>query len=795
MQGSSELIVITGIGLITPLGLTPQQTWAAVLRGQCGMGPMSAMESALPDWADGGQAPDLPEDFAPNLPREARYTRRAVLDAMADAHVLDRLPCPSDRAGILLGTTLHGMRAAGRYFRGQAHALIDFSSASVISNACGDLPFRGCAMTTCSACSSSLGAVALAVTMLRSGQLDLVVAGGYDAISEYVWGGFNSLRLVAPGKPRPFVRGRQGMKLAEGYAIVVLERWNDAMARGARAFATVLGQGESADAHHLTQPHPQGVGAARAMRQALASAELTPADIDLIAAHATGTPDNDASEFAALSGVFGPELPRIPVVGFKSHLGHTLGGAGAVELILSARTIQQQIVPACATITAEEVEFAGLNVATGSPRPARIRATLNTSLGFGGANTCVVLGPAPTVEVARSVGNVVQRRDLAESATVGSPLGGFAQGAEHDSAPGAKPQAAFRHVGRDPIPPAREVLITGIGILLPGAIGNEAFLRRHNEGGDPIGGEIAESDIAPLLSARRVRRMSQYVKLSLSAAMLCLRDAGIDELATHADSCAALLGTTHGSSGYCEQYYSQIVREGVLAANPMLFAEGVPNAAAAHLSLMLGLHGPCQTVIGSRTAGLDAIRLAAARIASGEWERALVGAAEEFSPTVNAAHARQRDAGPERFVVSAGAVTMLLESRSAMESRGGRARGFIQAASGGVARGGAVTRLIRNSLRTIGSPQLVVGSADGTWIDRAERAGASRATAEFVSRPAGVAECYSIVPMAAIVARMLQGAPLVFGALATDPAGAVTAISCGTGFNPWQRGTNTDACS
>jgi 3-oxoacyl-[acyl-carrier-protein] synthase II len=216
VQGQANSIVITGFGLITPLGLTVQRTWEAVLGGACGMGPMTAMESPLPPGAEGGQAPDLPGDFAPDLPRESRYLRRAVLDAMADAGIDDRLPCAADRAGILLGTTLHGMRAAGRFFRGNPGALIDFSSASVISNACGDMPFHGCAMTTCSACSSSLGAIALAVTMLRGGQLDLVVAGGYDTISEYVYGGFNSLRLVAPGKPRPFVRDRQGMKLAEG---------------------------------------------------------------------------------------------------------------------------------------------------------------------------------------------------------------------------------------------------------------------------------------------------------------------------------------------------------------------------------------------------------------------------------------------------------------------------------------------------------------------------------------------------------------------------------------------------
>src|SRR5207248_3273401 len=160
--------------------------------------------------------------------------------------------------------------------------LKDFLSASTIERAAHDLNFTGPAATTCSACSSSLGAIALAVTLLQSNDLDLVIAGGYDTISEYAYAGFNSLRLVAPGALRPFARDRQGMKLAEGYGIVVLERASDAQRRGAKPLATILGYGESADAHHLTQPHPEGEGAARAMAAALKSANLSSGEIDLI---------------------------------------------------------------------------------------------------------------------------------------------------------------------------------------------------------------------------------------------------------------------------------------------------------------------------------------------------------------------------------------------------------------------------------------------------------------------------------------------------------------------------------
>jgi len=684
------------------------------------MGAMAAMESPLaPDAqaSQGGQAPDLPADFAPELPREARYLRHALFEAMRDAAIDRKLPCPPERCGILLGTTLHGMRSAGRMLRSNDYGVLkDFLASSVLYNAAAGLDLRGCVATVCSACSSSLGSIAMAVSLLRSGEIDLVIAGGYDTISEYVYSGFASLRLVAAEPLRPFARDRQGMKLAEGYGIVVLERREDAIRRGAPALAEILGYGESADAHHLTQPHPQGAGAAAAMRQAITDSGLSSGDIDLIAAHATGTPDNDASEFAAMRCVFGERLRDIPVVAFKSHLGHTLGGAGAVELVLSAMAMAEQVIPPCANVTPKDIEFAGLALSHSAPRPAPIRATLNTSLGFGGANTCMVLGPA---------------------------------------------NSTVSHNALVPSRPAAEVFISGIGVLIPGAVGNEAFVNRILScrmvpAEDP--GSVADCEIAELLTARRVRRMSPYVKLSLAATVLALRDAGVREDPAFLESCGVVLGTTHGSANYSEAYYRQIVTEGIAAANPMLFAEGVPNAAAAHLSLMLSLKGPCQTVIGSRTAGLDALRLAAARIAAGEWSRAIVGAAEEYSPVVNEAYRRWGLYGNEGFRASSGAVTLILESARSLESRSATPRGQVLNAVGGAKGCGPVARIARRVVEQLGRPPILLTSDNCTWIGRAEAIGAARRSA-MTFRPYGqVAECFSVLPLAGIAAILLCGA-------------------------------------
>ncbi|HWE97288.1 MAG TPA: beta-ketoacyl-[acyl-carrier-protein] synthase family protein [Tepidisphaeraceae bacterium] len=764
-------ILITGAGLVTPLGLTREATWQAVRAGRCGLGPLSAIEQPLPEASTGGQAPDLSEAGDPRASREVRYLRHAITEALADAGGGEPLPYSPSRCGFMLGTTLHGMRAGGRFFRsGDNAALADFLAGTTLRDATAGLPFTGFAATACSACSSSLGSIVLALSLLRSGRLDCVIAGGYDAISEYVYGGFNSLRLVAPGPLRPFTRGRQGMKLAEGYGVVVLERAENAARRGARGLAEVLGHGESADAHHLTQPHPQGEGAARAMRAALDDAGVEPSRIDLIAAHATGTPDNDAGEFAALSRVFGADLPRMPVVAFKSHLGHTLGGAGAVELILSALCLRDQIVPACPNVRPEDLEFPGLRVSTGTAQPARIRATLNTSLGFGGANTCVVLGPpsngnahvAQPLPAVSSVPPVAESQPGAAVPHEVSAEGGCATSSAR--APLTFHVSRFSAVSRFILP----VHITGVGVVLPGVVGNEAFaaalISPETKRITQDTGPIPESDIISLLNARRVRRMSEYVKLSLAATMLACRDAGIEDIPAFAATCPALLGSTHGSTNYSEAYYGQIVKEGIAAANPMLFAEGVPNAAAAHLSLMLSLRGPCQTVIGTRTAGLDALALAATRIANGEWDRAIVGAGEEFSPVVHTAYRHwglHRTEGPAApfakegtgFVAGCGAVTLVLESTRSMEARGVRPRGRVLAATGPVPRGGAA-----DVLRSLGDVSHVITSANGTWLDRLEAVALRHGGQRVVTSLAGhVAETFSVMPLAAIAAGLLTG--------------------------------------
>jgi 3-oxoacyl-[acyl-carrier-protein] synthase II len=783
MDTSRSRIVITGAEVVTCLGASRQETWRGVVAGRCGMGPLPALESPLPPGKDGGQAVNLPADYEPEAPREVRYLKWTIERALADAGALETIPYEPARCGFMLGTTLHGMRGGGEFLRtGDFRPLAKFLAGATIEAAAGALGISGLAATTCSACSSSLGSVALATTLLRTGDFDMVVCGGYDTISEYAYGGFNSLRLVAEGPLRPFAKDRQGMKLGEGYGVVVLERYESARRRGATILAEILGYGESADAHHLTQPHPEGEGAARAMAAALASANISPAEIGLIAAHATGTPDNDAAEYAAMSRVFGAELPRVPVVGFKSHLGHTLGGAGAVEMILAMTAMREQTAPPCANVTSADVQFPGLRLSVGQATPAKINATLSTSLGFGGANTCVVLGLPPEKE------------------------------------------APAVHVAHRTA--TREVLISGVGVIVPGAIGNEAFVSRLLSADAPVwqrgdaasGEKIPEEQYIHLLNARRVRRMSDQVKLTLAATTLACRHAGIEDVPAFAARCSAILGSTHGSTNYSLAYYNEIIRQGLVGANPMLFAEGVPNACSAHLSLMLSVKGACQTIIGTRTAGLDALRLAAARIANGEWDRAIVGAAEEYAELINGAYRhcglcadKQPSApfaGEGGFVAGSAAAAIILESTDALRERGDGAtpKGRVLGAASARPRAGEPMWAYRQVLGRLESPKFVLSSANGTWVDRAELAAVRQSCpGAVVGAVYGHApEGFSATPLVALAAATLTGKlPRLHGdglagvadvspasgeeavdsvaALCTDYCGAVTAVRVSVG--------------
>lgn len=743
-------VVITGAGLVCAIGRDKNEAWQGIVQGGTGIRPLTALEQATQSGEGGGEIPAdfFSQSLEHGLPREVMTLRAAIAEALNEAGFADASALAPRRCGMILGTTLGGMRSAGDFLRtGDHEHLRTFLAGSTLDLAAVGLPELRLATTTCAACASGLYAIALGATLLQCGELDVVIAGGYDPIGEYAYAGFKSLRLVADGSPKPFSTQRAGMSLGEGCGIVILEREDDARRRGTKPIVRLLGWGESSDVHHLTQPHPEGRGAVQAIEGALAAADCSSKAIDLICAHATATPANDAAEFLAYQRVFGEALPDVPVVAFKSHIGHTLGGAGAIELVLATMAMRNQIVPPTAGTSSEYLEFGSLNLITKGPREAVVKCAMITSMGFGGANACAILGsidetksPIPvTVQIRQSV-----------------PIPGSGGGSEP--------------------------VVTGVGVVLPDCIGNDAFVARlRDRNGWPRledAEPIAEEAIEHLLNVRRARRISQFAKMMLAATTTATRDAGIEDVQDWAARANAVLGTTHGAAQYSEDYYRQIVQEGLGAANPMLFAEGVPNVASAHLSLMLGIRGGAQTIVGTRTAGLDALGFAARRIRLGAWDRAIVGAGEEVTPLMIKAyracgqHAKAEPsmpfAGENGFVCGCGAVVLALESLEAAMRRGARILAFVDSAESRhfdrddlAARIRATAELIDRS----GPLDGLVCSANGTWIDRIESLAINQVSASnrrdvplaFTSLVGHIGETFSVGSLAGIAAVILTG--------------------------------------
>jgi len=239
------------------------------------------------------------------------------------------------------------------------------------------------------ACASGTNAIGHAFECVRSGRYRRVLTGGYDALSELVFVGFDSLQAATPEKCRPFDSGRTGLVLGEGAAVLALENFDLAQARGAPILAEITGYGISTDNHHLTQPNPSGIGPRQAMERALESAQLAPEAIDYINAHGTATPFNDTVEGKAIAELF----DHVPISSTKGMMGHSLGAAGAVEAAISILALQHQFLPPNIHFRSGDAEL-GLNIVANAARPAKIRTVLSNSFGFGGTNASVIIQSA-----------------------------------------------------------------------------------------------------------------------------------------------------------------------------------------------------------------------------------------------------------------------------------------------------------------------------------------------------------------------------------------------------------------
>lgn len=410
-------VVVTGLGAITPIGNTVSEFWDGVVGGKSGAGPITRFDTEKFKVKFACEV----KGFDPSLyidPKDARkmdlftqYSISVAAQAIDDAH-LDTSKLNLDKVGVIFGVGIGGIITFEQEMTNYAlnkemgprfnpffiPKMISDIAPGMISIRYG---FRGVNFTTTSACASSTNALVDAFNYIRLGKADIILAGGAEAaVCEAGIGGFSSMHALSTRNDspqtasRPYSKSRDGFVLGEGAGCLVLEEYEHAKARGAKIYAEMVGGGLSADAHHLTAPHPDGYGAKMVMHNALEDAGMKPTDIDYINVHGTSTPLGDISELKAIKNLFGEHAYNLNISATKSMTGHLLGATGAVEAIISVLSVKNDIIPPTINHSDddidEEIDYR-LNLTFNKAQKRTVRASLSNTFGFGGHNASIIV--------------------------------------------------------------------------------------------------------------------------------------------------------------------------------------------------------------------------------------------------------------------------------------------------------------------------------------------------------------------------------------------------------------------
>src|SRR5213594_326025 len=388
-------VAVVAAGAISPLGFGLTETLDSLRKSRDCVSPVKRFSVAQCRCKTAGQVSDdrLLAGRGEG-PRSRRLHRASHMMIQALKEVLAQEPRFEPELTVI-GTTSGGMSYGEHYYRSLRQAgdlrraptwIANYPAQKPVIDAQVAFGISAPCQVIANACASGTNAIGHAFECVRSGRYQRVLAGGYDAISELVFTGFDSLQASTPEKCRPFDRHRTGMVLGEGAAVLALENFNAARARGATVLAEITGYGISTDNFHLTQPDPSGIGPRRAMERAMERAQISADAIDYINAHGTATPFNDAAEGKAISELFG----RVPVSSTKGMMGHSLGAAGAIEVVVCLLALQHQFLPPNINFGALD-DHLDLNIVANNARPALLRTTLSNSFGFGGTNASILM--------------------------------------------------------------------------------------------------------------------------------------------------------------------------------------------------------------------------------------------------------------------------------------------------------------------------------------------------------------------------------------------------------------------
>jgi 3-oxoacyl-[acyl-carrier-protein] synthase II len=747
-------VVVAGVGAITAQGATAEAFWEGVKEGRVAIRPVQRLPMTGYRTTLGGevQHPPTPvHDYRrPAGHRDAAfdYALTAAEEAMASCGAgLEGIP--AERWGVVIGTCNAGLISTKAWFAarlaeedadpqllllGPPQALAEALSAA--------FQIKGPVLSIDTACAAGANALGYAAELIRTGLADAVLTGGTDALSDILYGGFNSLESLSPEPAAPYSKDRQGLSLGEGSGMIVLVREDVAEQNNVPVLAEVLGYGLSADGYHPTAPQPEGKGASRAIRSALAAAGVRPDEVRYVNSHGTGTPKNDPAETKATRLGLGSAADSVAVSSTKSMVGHLLGAAGAVEGIITIKALEHQIAPPTANYREPDPEC-DLDYVPNAARELAMDVAISNNFAFGGANACVVFGRAGM---------------------------------------------------HRPLPPPGEdrVVVTGMATLTSAGSDPdanwEAFVNgratTQAENGLQIG-RVA-LDPSPFLSPRDMRRMDRLGVFAVVASRLALQDAGLEVTDENRERIGVVFGTGVGPMEAMEEFSRGIIEEGPAAANPAIFPNTVYNAAGGQVAMRVGTTGPASTVTAGHGASASAICYAADLVETDQAEAMICLGVDTLTGMVIRGYRELGvlSEGDGGFSLAEAGIALVVERLSNATARGARIYGEIVGSgitsdAKGVGRFDPHGRGLERAMRlAIADAHLTPAAITGVWANSAGYTLADEAESEALQRIFGAGEIPTI-----LYPKRLFGEPMGAGgglnaALALknwqDPKGATT---------------------
>lgn len=637
MADKQTRCVITGLGVISAIGGNVEECWESILASRSGIAHTTTLDTAN-CYADYAAEVKGLEENDPTLDRAAALCLRATGEALSDAGLSDF--GSSERASVIMGSCVGGGRSLERYYRGGKHRedILKLPISAIANQVAESCHAGGVVTNVANACAAGTISIAYAADLIRAGKADVVLAGGADGFSSVPYAGFLSLHALDEHSCSPFNHSH-GITLGEGAGVLVVESYEHAVARGAHIYCEILGSGISSDAHHITAPRPDGEGQMNAIRGAIAEAGLTPADIDYVNAHGTGTAKNDEAEFLSLHTIFDGENDDLSVSSTKAMTGHCLGAAGAIEAVFAIKAMVENTVPPTIGYSEEDLavlaEKAGkLDFCPNTPRHKQLSAVMNNSFAFGGNNASIIFG-----------------KEAAE--------------------PPHRPAAP-------------EVVLTGIGLVTPLGNGKQAYIDACRENAPLSEAELSAKVAAPDYDAQGLkmafyRKLDHLSQMQAVSGMDALRDAAYTVTDGNATDIGIIIGTSEGAVGPSCDFQNLITQKGNAGGSAFKFPNTVYNAAGGYLSICAGIKGYNVTVTNGNQSGLQSVAYAlqvmrdgreSAMIATGTDENDAILSELYHGLGLVAAEPVLPYTGKDAFTLSDGSVSMLLETAASATARG-----------------------------------------------------------------------------------------------------------------------------